>query len=137
MRRVLAETTFETRPVDVPPFVGSAVDDADRPPETLGPRELREIYERATWDDRDLLRARHARVHMPDSLTTGFTDGLRRVLAEYVDPLADTVGHALPIPANHRSFNSVGFQGLIHARTGFDGRPLRCDARQRRRIRRG
>ena len=117
LRGVLTEATFETRPVDFPPFVGSAADDADRSPETLNPHDLRDIYERATWDDRELLRARHARLHMPDKLTPAFTDKLRLVLAEYVDPVADTVGHALPIPANHRSFNSVGSNGLpTHAR---------------------
>ena len=117
LRHVLAETTFETRPVDFRPFVAAPADDADRPPETLNPRDLRDIYERATWDDRELLRARHARVHMPDKLTPAFTDTLRLVLAEYVDPVADTVGHALPIPANHRSFNSIGSNGLpTHAR---------------------
>ena len=122
LRRVLAETTFETRPVDFPPFVGSTADDADRPPETLSPRDLREIYECATWDDRKLLRARHAHVHMPDKLTPEFTDRLRLVLAEYVDPVADTVGHALPIPANHRSFNSIGSNGLpTHARVSTVG----------------
>ena len=114
---MLAETTFETRPVVFPPFAGSSADDADRPPETLGARELREIYERAKWDDRGLLRARHARVHMPDRLTPEFTDRLRLVLAEYVDPVADTVGHALPIPTNRRSFNRTGSTGLsTHAR---------------------
>ena len=122
LRRVLAETAFETRPVDFPPFVGSTADEADRSPETLSPRDLREIYERATWDDRELLRARHAQVHMPDKLTPEFTDRLRLVLAEYVDPVADTVGHALPIPANHRSFNSIGSTGLhTHARVSTVG----------------
>ena len=122
LRRVLAETTFETRPVDFPPFAGSSADDADRPPEKLGPRELRDRYERATWDDRDLLRARHARVHMPEMVALEFTDRLRLVLAEYVDPVADTVGHSLPIPANHRSFNSIGSTGLsTHARVSTVG----------------
>lgn len=122
LRRVLAETTFETRPADFPPFAGSGADDADRPPETLGPRELREIYERATWDDPDFLRARHVRVHLPDKQAPEFADRLRLVLAEYVDPVADTVGHALPIPPNHRSFNSIGSTGLYtHARVSTVG----------------
>ena len=117
LRRVLEETTFETRTVDFPPFAGSPADDPDRPTETLTPRDLREIYDGATWDDRGLLRARHARVHLPDRLTPEFTDRLRRVLAEYVDPEADTVGHALPIPANHRSLQSIGPTELsTHAR---------------------
>lgn len=60
LRRVLAETAFKTRPVDFPPFAGSSADNADRPPETLGARELREIHERATWDDRESLTARRA-----------------------------------------------------------------------------
>lgn len=122
LRRVLAETTFETRQVDFPPFVGSSSDDPDRSPETLTPRDLRDIYDHATWDDRESLRARHARVHMPDKLTPKFTGRLRKVLAEFVDPVADTVGHAVPIPANHRSLQSIGPTGLsTHARVSTVG----------------
>lgn len=75
--------------------------------ETISPGELREIYERATWDNEAWRKARGALVRIPGMLRTDLADSLRAVLEAYVDPASDCIGHALPVAGKRRSVFSA------------------------------
>ena len=70
---------------------------------TISPGDLREIYERATWDNEAWRRAKSALVRIPGVLRTDLADSLRAVLEAYVDPASDCIGHALPVAGSRRS----------------------------------
>ena len=96
LRRSLAETTFDMGRTLTARRGRRTTSYASRSDETLRPERLREMHERAKWDDEELRRAKGARVLIPQSLSSELADSLRNALVDYLDPVSDSVGHAIP-----------------------------------------
>ena len=65
--------------------------------EIIDLQQLRELHVRAKRDPKDLRRVRSTRVRVPGLRKAEIANSLRDVLADFVDPDSDRVGHAFPM----------------------------------------
>ena len=95
LRGALAQTTFD---------IGSG--------KIIQLQRLREMYERAKWDDKELRRVKSATVSVPGPRKAAIADSLRDLLAEYIDPRSDCVGHAFPMGGDRGNYLKAWPTGL-------------------------
>ena len=112
LRRALADVTFDMGHIVVEHPEGSLSNYAARDSETLDSQSLRRMHERATWGDESLRRARSALVRMPKLTRSALAQALRDLLADYVDPASDSVGHAFPMAGDCGSAATFERDGL-------------------------
>ena len=100
LRRALAQTTF-------------SIDHG----EIIDLQQLRELHQQAKRDPNDLRRIRSARVRVPRPRKAEVANSMRDLLADFIDPRSDSVGHAFPIGASSGSYMKGWPSGAItHSR---------------------
>ncbi len=75
-------------------------------------QRLREMHERTKWDDGELRRLKSAIVCVPGPRKSEIADSLRGLLAEYIDPGSDCVGHSFPMGGDRGSYQKGWPTGL-------------------------
>jgi len=96
LRRALAQTTF-------------SIDHG----EIIDLQQLRELHQRAKREPNDLRRIRSARVRVPRLRKAEVANSMRDLLADFVDPGSDSVGHAFPMGASSGSYMTGWPSGAI------------------------
>ena len=76
-------------------------------------QQLRELHVRAKRDSKDLGRIRSARVRVPGPQKAEVANRLRNVLADFLDPSSDCVGHALPMGGDGGSYQKTWPTGVM------------------------
>ena len=95
LEAAVAGSSFDlghTRPGDD----GSVTYYGQRPDEVISARQLRELIEHRTWQDKEYEMAHRARLSVPSSLLSQVADFLRAELDHCVDSSTDRIGHAFP-----------------------------------------